>query len=59
PTEAVLMSDTFEMAQYSRDNLYLDMHWLYENQLRYEQHHPDRVQPAAAGTANGEQAGES
>lgn len=46
PTESVLMSDTFEMAKYSRDDLYLDMHWLYDNQLKYERNHPERVAPA-------------
>jgi NADH-quinone oxidoreductase subunit I len=39
------MSDTFELATYNRDNLYLDMHWLYENQLRYERNHPERALP--------------
>ncbi|WP_067930186.1 NuoI/complex I 23 kDa subunit family protein [Alicyclobacillus kakegawensis] len=49
PTEAILMSDTFEMAAETRDSFYLDMNWLYENQLRYEQNHPERVQAATAG----------
>jgi NADH-quinone oxidoreductase subunit I len=44
PTEAILMSDTFEMASETRDDFYLDMHWLYNNQLRYEQNHPERAQ---------------
>jgi NADH-quinone oxidoreductase subunit I len=49
PTECIQMSDTFELADYSRESLYLDMHWLYENQLRYERRHPERVAAQAAG----------
>ncbi|RIV21701.1 NADH-quinone oxidoreductase subunit I [Alicyclobacillaceae bacterium I2511] len=45
PTEAILMSDKFELASYNRDDFYLDMHWLYHNELEYERLHPDRAIP--------------
>lgn len=59
PTESVLMSDTFELAEYTRDKLYLDMHWLYENQLRYERNHPERMVATAADTTAEAEAGEA
>ena len=31
PTEAIRMTDQFELAAYSRDELYKDMKWLYNN----------------------------
>jgi len=31
PTEAVLMTDQFELADYSRDSFYKNMDWLYDN----------------------------
>ena len=55
PTEAIKMSDTFELAAYNRDDLYLDMHWLYNNGLQYERNHPD----PAAQEAQAKKAGES
>ncbi|RIV21005.1 NADH-quinone oxidoreductase subunit I [Alicyclobacillaceae bacterium I2511] len=45
PTEAIVMSDTFELASYTRDDFYLDMHWLHNNELEYERRHPDRAIP--------------
>ncbi len=51
PTESILMSDTFEMANYTRDALYLDMHWLYDNELKYEKNHPERMQAQAEAEA--------
>lgn len=57
PTEAILMSDTFEMAKYSRDDLYLDMHWLYDNELKYEQAHPERFVKDAEGDGASEKVG--
>lgn len=31
PTEAILMTQNFELAAYSRDELYKDLKWLHEN----------------------------
>jgi NADH-quinone oxidoreductase subunit I len=31
PTEAIVMTNNFELAAYSRDDLYKDKEWLYEN----------------------------
>ncbi|MFC5403588.1 NADH-quinone oxidoreductase subunit NuoI [Cohnella soli] len=31
PTEAIVMTNNFELAAYSRDDLYKDKQWLYEN----------------------------
>ncbi|HEU5141011.1 MAG TPA: NADH-quinone oxidoreductase subunit NuoI [Bacillales bacterium] len=31
PTEAVVMTNNFELAEYSRDDLYKDLQWLDEN----------------------------
>jgi NADH-quinone oxidoreductase subunit I len=31
PTEAIVMTHNFELASYSRDELYKDKEWLYEN----------------------------
>jgi NADH-quinone oxidoreductase subunit I len=31
PTEAIVMTHNFELASYSRDDLYKDKEWLYEN----------------------------
>jgi NADH-quinone oxidoreductase subunit I len=31
PTEAIVMTHNFELATYSRDDLYKDKDWLYEN----------------------------
>jgi NADH-quinone oxidoreductase subunit I len=31
PTEAIKMTDEFELASYSRDDLYKNMEWLWEN----------------------------
>jgi len=59
PTESILMSDTFELAEYTRDKLYLDMHWLYENQLRYERNHPERMVTVDAGASAEAEAGEA
>ncbi len=33
PTEAIVMTNNFELAAYSRDDLYKDKEWLYENNL--------------------------
>lgn len=58
PTESVLMSDTFELARYSREDLYLDMHWLYENELKYERAHPERLIPQTATQTDAAKAGD-
>lgn len=31
PTEAIVMTNNFELAEYSRDKLYKDIHWLSQN----------------------------
>ena len=31
PTEAIVMTNNFELAQYTRDKLYKDMEWLDQN----------------------------
>jgi NADH-quinone oxidoreductase subunit I len=31
PTEAIVMTNNFELAAYSRDDLFKDIDWLYEN----------------------------
>lgn len=31
PTEAIVMTNNFELATYSRDELFKDMNWLHEN----------------------------
>lgn len=36
PTEAIKMTDEFELAAYSRDQLYKNMEWLHENYLRHD-----------------------
>ncbi len=49
PTEAILMTDQFELATYSRDELYKDIHWLYENHVKhgnYQQLQAAKVQAA-------------
>ena len=33
PTEAILMTPRFELAAYTRDELYKDMEWLYANHM--------------------------
>jgi len=58
PTEAILMSDTFEMSTYSRDNLYLDMHWLHDNEELYERNHPERFAEDEEGNQVSEEAGD-
>lgn len=35
PTEAIKMTGEFELAAYSRDQLYKNMEWLYQNYLRH------------------------
>ncbi|SHE11330.1 NADH-quinone oxidoreductase subunit 9 [Chlamydia abortus] len=40
PTEAIVMTNNFELATYSRDDLFKNMQWLYENDqnIRQENH---------------------
>lgn len=45
PTEAIKMTDEFELAAYTRDELYKNMEWLYENYL----HHSGANELEAAG----------
>lgn len=35
PTESIRMTDQFELASYTRDSLYKDMKWLYQNHIEH------------------------
>jgi NADH-quinone oxidoreductase subunit I len=41
PTEAIVMTNNFELATFSRDELFKDLHWLHENNtnVRKDQGH--------------------
>ncbi len=63
PTEAIRMTDQFELAAYSRDDLYKDMNWLYENhkqhgsydQLQAAKRQAQRDQAAAVSANKGDE----
>lgn len=48
PTEAIVMTGNFELASYSRDDLYKDMKWLDENNKLVRQDNNNIGAPAAA-----------
>lgn len=48
PTESILMTDQFELATYSRDDLYKDMHWLYANHVNHGSYNKLQAQKAQA-----------
>jgi NADH-quinone oxidoreductase subunit I len=55
PTEAVIMTDQFELASYTRDELYKDMKWLYQNHVEhgsYEKLQLAKAEAAVEGLAN-------
>jgi NADH-quinone oxidoreductase subunit I len=48
PTEAIVMTGNFELASYSRDDLFKDMKWLDENNRHVRQDNNNIGAPAAA-----------
>ena len=47
PTEAIVMTNNFELAAYSRDDLFKDMEWLDENNKNVRQDNNNIGAPAA------------
>lgn len=57
PTEAVVMTNNFELATFSRDELFKDMAWLGNNNMNVrKENHPQK--PAAAARAARAKGGE-
>ncbi|WP_109430292.1 NuoI/complex I 23 kDa subunit family protein [Sulfoacidibacillus thermotolerans] len=56
PTESIRMTDRFELATYSRDDLYKDMHWLYENHVKHGSYQRLQEEKAKAAQEAQEQA---
>ena len=56
PTEAILMTPRFELASYTRDELYKDMEWLYGNHLGEFGSHEQAMAEQAAREAEHEAA---
>ncbi|MFC4812880.1 NADH-quinone oxidoreductase subunit NuoI [Paenibacillus sp. GCM10023250] len=48
PTEAIVMTGNFELAAYSRDDLFKDMRWLDDNNTHVRQDNNNIGAPAAA-----------
>ncbi len=49
PTEAIVMTNNFELATYSRDELYKDMKWLSENNTNVREENSTNLLPTAKG----------
>lgn len=49
PTEAIVMTNHFELASYSRDELFKDMKWLSENNTLVRQENNSALQKAKGG----------
>lgn len=49
PTEAIVMTNNFELATYSRDDLYKDMQWLDENNTNVRQENNSAMPKAKKG----------
>lgn len=49
PTEAIVMTNNFELASYSRDDLYKDMKWLGDNNTNVRQENNSSAPQAKGG----------
>ncbi|SDZ21865.1 NADH-quinone oxidoreductase subunit NuoI [Thermoactinomyces sp. DSM 45892] len=49
PTEAIVMTNNFELATYSRDDLFKNMQWLHDNNQNVRQENMSSKPPGAAG----------
>ncbi|WP_128896218.1 NADH-quinone oxidoreductase subunit NuoI [Longirhabdus pacifica] len=47
PTEAIVMTNNFELATYSRDDLFKDLHWLENNNTLVRSENSTNLQPKA------------
>lgn len=47
PTEAIVMTNNFELAAYSRDELFKDKDWLYANNTNVRSENSRNLSPAA------------
>lgn len=52
PTEAIVMTNNFELASYSRDELYKDITWLHENNTNVRSENSTNKSPATKGGAS-------
>lgn len=48
PTEAIVMTNNFELATYSRDDLFKDKEWLHENNTNIRPENSRNLSPKAA-----------
>jgi len=52
PTEAIVMTNNFELATYSRDDLFKDKEWLNDNNTNIRSENSRNLSPAAAKGGN-------
>lgn len=51
PTEAIVMTNNFELAVYSRDELFKDLDWLHNNNTHIRSENSTNLMPKAGGKA--------
>jgi NADH-quinone oxidoreductase subunit I len=51
PTEAIVMTNNFELATFSRDDLFKNMEWLNDNNTNVRSENSTNLTPAAKGGA--------